>query len=325
MNVIDDIHPHDIQSNDEHDVVQSNFSASYAPSEVIQIIETEPVVAVSQQQEQRHHHQMRNFDDDRGRRSVDIPRRSVKVHDNVRRHSISIEHGISERIRENNRRKKSRDQVVGDMVNVIQEPSEEEMSVEYFRDKWTTPAINNSTEEPPSPGRLARFKSALRRESISKPPVTVALGSSSFNAETVEPISDVDQQVHSYFRRPSLFAVVSDESANSSLAIMSQNEVDTTVPRFLQPTQQETEDKKKKKQHLLNGFDGVFVPCVAATIGTILFLKIPWILAEAGTGYTLLYVVISVLIALLTWTSMSAIVTNGFIPHGGPVRMMCLI
>ncbi|KAG2385467.1 hypothetical protein C9374_003282 [Naegleria lovaniensis] len=68
--------------------------------------------------------------------------------------------------------------------------------------------------------------------------------------------------------------------------------------------------------------DGVYIPCVSAVLGTILFLKVPWILGNAGLAYSLLYVVISVLCSVFTWNSLSAVVTNGLIRSGGPITIM---
>jgi len=65
--------------------------------------------------------------------------------------------------------------------------------------------------------------------------------------------------------------------------------------------------------------EGVIIPCISSVLGTILFLRVPWIIAQAGLAFSLLYLFISVLCSVLTWFSLSAIVTNGYIPtSGGP-------
>lgn len=45
-----------------------------------------------------------------------------------------------------------------------------------------------------------------------------------------------------------------------------------------------------------NTFEGVFIPCVASVLGTILFLRVPWIVAHAGIGGALGLLLLSFLV-----------------------------
>eukprot|EP00937_MAST-01D_sp_MAST-1D-sp2_P001196 g1196.t1 len=63
---------------------------------------------------------------------------------------------------------------------------------------------------------------------------------------------------------------------------------------------------------------GVFLPCVQNIMGVILFLRLPWIAAEAGCMLATAIVLLCALSTTLTALSMSAIVTNGKVPAGGP-------
>ena len=56
---------------------------------------------------------------------------------------------------------------------------------------------------------------------------------------------------------------------------------------------------------------GVFLPCVQNIMGVILFLRLPWIAAQAGCFLASAIVLLCALSTLLTALSMSAIVTNG--------------
>jgi hypothetical protein len=63
---------------------------------------------------------------------------------------------------------------------------------------------------------------------------------------------------------------------------------------------------------------GVYLPCMQNILGVILFLRLPFIVGEAGTIEASAIVVICVTSTLLTALSLSAIATNGVIQAGGP-------
>lgn len=62
----------------------------------------------------------------------------------------------------------------------------------------------------------------------------------------------------------------------------------------------------------------VFFPCLQNILGVILFLRVPWIAAQAGAVQATLVVICCVACTLPTALSISAIATNGRIPAGGP-------
>lgn len=62
---------------------------------------------------------------------------------------------------------------------------------------------------------------------------------------------------------------------------------------------------------------GVVVPCIQNMIGITLFVRMPWIVGEAGIGMTLLILGICLLTSLITTLSMNAVVTNGKLSTGG--------
>ena len=76
----------------------------------------------------------------------------------------------------------------------------------------------------------------------------------------------------------------------------------------------EAADASKK----LGTISGVFLPCVQNIMGVILFLRLPWIAGQAGALLATAIVLLCALSTTLTALSMSAIVTNGRVPAGGP-------
>ena len=76
----------------------------------------------------------------------------------------------------------------------------------------------------------------------------------------------------------------------------------------------EADDGSKK----LGTISGVFLPCVQNIMGVILFLRLPWIAGQAGGLLAMAIVLLCALSTTLTALSMSAIVTNGRVPAGGP-------
>ncbi|KAJ1445563.1 amino acid permease-domain-containing protein [Pelagophyceae sp. CCMP2097] len=72
----------------------------------------------------------------------------------------------------------------------------------------------------------------------------------------------------------------------------------------------------KSQPAKLGTFKGVFVPTMQNILGIILFLRVPFIVGQAGILQALAIVYISCLTTLLTSISMSAVATNG-VPKGG--------
>lgn len=71
-------------------------------------------------------------------------------------------------------------------------------------------------------------------------------------------------------------------------------------------------------QKQLSTLFGVVFPSLQSILGIILFLRLTHITSQAGCIYTTILLLISTSSTLLTWSSLSAIVTNGEIKSGGP-------
>lgn len=67
----------------------------------------------------------------------------------------------------------------------------------------------------------------------------------------------------------------------------------------------------QQQQQQLGTLQGVYFPCLQSILGVILFLRLTHITSQAGCFFTSLLIIISSTSTLLTWSSLSAIVTNG--------------
>ena len=61
---------------------------------------------------------------------------------------------------------------------------------------------------------------------------------------------------------------------------------------------------------------GVLIRCLLNIWGVMLFLRLSWVVAEAGLGQALLVILLATVVTSLTTLSMSAISTNGQIKGG---------
>eukprot|EP01064_Diplonema_japonicum_P032867 TRINITY_DN6300_c0_g1_i1.p1 TRINITY_DN6300_c0_g1~~TRINITY_DN6300_c0_g1_i1.p1 ORF type:complete len:989 (+),score=223.84 TRINITY_DN6300_c0_g1_i1:64-3030(+) len=68
----------------------------------------------------------------------------------------------------------------------------------------------------------------------------------------------------------------------------------------------------------LGTFKGVFLPCLQNILGVILFLRLPWITAQAGVFQATGIVLLCALSTFVTALSLSALATNGQVQAGGP-------
>ncbi|KAM4707028.1 solute carrier family 12 member 3-like [Discoglossus pictus] len=76
--------------------------------------------------------------------------------------------------------------------------------------------------------------------------------------------------------------------------------------------------KKKSEGPVRFGWvKGVMIRCMLNIWGVILYLRLPWITAQAGIGLTWLIILMSVLVTTITGLSISAISTNGKVKSGG--------
>ncbi|XP_074110124.1 sodium potassium chloride cotransporter isoform X1 [Cotesia typhae] len=67
----------------------------------------------------------------------------------------------------------------------------------------------------------------------------------------------------------------------------------------------------------LGWIQGVLIPCLLNIWGVMLFLRLSWIVAQAGISWSLLIIGISALVCVITTLSLSAISTNGEVKGGG--------
>jgi amino acid transporter len=75
------------------------------------------------------------------------------------------------------------------------------------------------------------------------------------------------------------------------------------------------ETKEEKTRYGM--WAGVVVPCIQNMIGITLFVRMPWIVGEAGIGMTLAILGVCLSTSLITTLSMNAVVTNGKLSTGG--------
>merc|ERR1719438_605814 len=68
--------------------------------------------------------------------------------------------------------------------------------------------------------------------------------------------------------------------------------------------------------------EGVLMPCLLNIWGVMLFLRLTWVIGQAGIVQGLLIMTIANLVTFLTAISMSAVCTNGQIKGGGVYYMI---
>lgn len=76
--------------------------------------------------------------------------------------------------------------------------------------------------------------------------------------------------------------------------------------------------RKNNQEEQLNTLQGVIFPSLQSILGVILFLRLTHITSQAGCIHTTILLILATSSTLFTWSSLSAIVTNGEIQSGGP-------
>ncbi|XP_054632512.1 solute carrier family 12 member 3 [Dunckerocampus dactyliophorus] len=93
---------------------------------------------------------------------------------------------------------------------------------------------------------------------------------------------------------------------------------ETTAGRVDSDGSEEEEQKEPTVEPVRFGWvQGVMIRCMLNIWGVILYLRLPWITAEAGIGLTWVIVLLSSCITGITGLSTSAIATNGKVKGGG--------
>ena len=91
----------------------------------------------------------------------------------------------------------------------------------------------------------------------------------------------------------------------------------------LRPDNDGNNESKEDGQHKgLSTFTGVFAPVVLSMCSTILFLRMGYVVGNAGVLGSLLMLFISFVILTCTTLSISAIATNGAVEGGGVYFML---
>ncbi|XP_071959287.1 solute carrier family 12 member 4-like isoform X2 [Antedon mediterranea] len=88
---------------------------------------------------------------------------------------------------------------------------------------------------------------------------------------------------------------------------------------------QEPEGRDKQLKNVapqMGTLMGVYLPCLQNILGVILFIRLTWIVGNAGALESFFIIVISCATTSLTAISMSAVATNGVVPAGGSYFMI---
>jgi hypothetical protein len=71
----------------------------------------------------------------------------------------------------------------------------------------------------------------------------------------------------------------------------------------------------------LGWIQGVLIPCLLNIWGVMLFLRLSWVVAQAGILHSCIIIGISALVCVITTLSLSAISTNGEVKGGTYIRL----
>ncbi|XP_077514331.1 sodium chloride cotransporter 69 [Amblyomma americanum] len=120
--------------------------------------------------------------------------------------------------------------------------------------------------------------------------------------------------VHGHMERPTL-----DELHNATLSLLPDQK------QSLEKSARNAVDEvaiKGKGAVKLGWIQGVFVRCLLNIWGVILFLRLSWVVGQAGIGLGSGIVILASIVTMLTTLSMSAICTNGEVRGGGTYYMI---
>ena len=92
---------------------------------------------------------------------------------------------------------------------------------------------------------------------------------------------------------------------------------DITRPPDEETLQEQIEEKKAPTRRLYGTFAGVFTPTLLTILGVIMFLRLGWVVGNAGLLGALLIILLSFVITTFTALSLSSITTNIRIGGGG--------
>jgi solute carrier family 12 sodium/potassium/chloride transporter 2 len=102
----------------------------------------------------------------------------------------------------------------------------------------------------------------------------------------------------------------------SNLTIL--NNVKVNIKDSINDTNDANRSKEKNHEVVKFGWiKGVLIRCILNIFGVMIFLRLSWIVGQAGIGQTTLIILLATLVTLITALSTSAICTNGEVKGGG--------
>ncbi|XP_005241511.2 solute carrier family 12 member 1 isoform X1 [Falco peregrinus] len=144
-----------------------------------------------------------------------------------------------------------------------------------------------------------------------------------FGHNTVDPVPKID-----YYRntgsisgnklsRPSLLEIHEQLAKNISVSTGSVERVANGESTTGDETAVSKEEENKTGFVKFGWVKGVLVRCMLNIWGVMLFIRLSWIVGQAGIGLGIIVIGLSVVVTTLTGISMSAICTNGVVRGGG--------
>jgi solute carrier family 12 sodium/potassium/chloride transporter 2 len=89
-----------------------------------------------------------------------------------------------------------------------------------------------------------------------------------------------------------------------------------------QANQTKLTNKNQPQQKLYNTFEGVFTPTILTILGAIMYLRLGWVVGNAGLVGAILVVLLACSITLATGLSLASIATNTRLDAGGPYAII---
>ncbi|NWW47583.1 S12A1 protein, partial [Pedionomus torquatus] len=144
-----------------------------------------------------------------------------------------------------------------------------------------------------------------------------------FGHNTVDPVPKID-----YYRntgsvsgnklsRPSLLEIHEQLAKNIAVSTGSAERVANGESTAGDETAASKEEENKTGLVKFGWVKGVLVRCMLNIWGVMLFIRLSWIVGQAGIGLGIIVIGLSVVVTTLTGISMSAICTNGVVRGGG--------
>ncbi|XP_061856351.1 solute carrier family 12 member 1 isoform X2 [Colius striatus] len=144
-----------------------------------------------------------------------------------------------------------------------------------------------------------------------------------FGHNTVDPVPKID-----YYRntgsvsgnklsRPSLLEIHEQLAKNIAVTTGSVERVANGESTAGDETAVSKEEENKTGFVKFGWVKGVLVRCMLNIWGVMLFIRLSWIVGQAGIGLGIIVIALSVVVTTLTGVSMSAICTNGVVRGGG--------